>query len=160
MPQAFAGNPVTGSGTVYQVPRDHSLRLELLSFTLTTANVSGTHGPVVRFYDQQLAAYTARLWDWNAGGGLMTLYYTYGIGLHAFNCNVTSGMLIEHPLPDTVLAPLTGVEIAALDSAGSVISADTITAVVLYGTFIDAVDSQPASNVDLLTGFLPSDVEA
>jgi len=160
MPEAFAGAPVTGTGTVYTVPRDHRLRLELLSFTLTTDNTAGVHSALVRFYDASLAAYTARLWDWNEGGGNMTLYYTFGIGLRPFNCTVTTGMAIPCHLPDTVLAPDTQIQVSAVNTALATIAGDTITAIALYGTFISVVDEPSGTPLDLLTGFLPSDVPA
>jgi hypothetical protein len=139
MGQAYNGAFGTGSVLVYTVPRDHSLRLEMLTFTLTTGVAAGVHSAAVTFTDVNLNAVTARLWDWNEGGPGMTLFYTYGIGLKPFNCTVTTGMMIQDALPDTVLAPGTQITVSAVDTTGATITGDTINGVVLYGPFIDAV---------------------
>lgn len=159
MSQAFAGAAGSGSVLVYTVPDDHALRLELLTFTLTTDGTAGVHSAMVQLYDNALAAVTARLWDWNEGGGSMTLYYTYGIGLRPFNCTVTTGMMIQHDLPDTVLTPASQITVKAVNTAGTVISGDTITQVVLFGTFIDATTDSSSSPIDLVGGLLPVTVE-
>lgn len=159
MSQAFAGNAGSGAVLVYTVPDDHALRLELLTFTLTTDATPGVHSAEVQLYDAALAQITARLWDWNEGGPAMTLYYTYGIGLRPFNCTVTTGMMLPVHLPDTVLTPATRITVRAVDSAGSTLSGDQISAVVLFGTFIDATQSSEASPLDLVGGLLPVTVE-
>lgn len=147
----------TGAGSVlvYTVPRDHSIRLELLTFTLTTDGTAGVHSAAVYIYDTSLGAFTARIWDWNEGGASMTLYYTYGIGLRPFNCTVTTGMMIPNNLPDTILNPDTQVTVAAVNTAGVTIPGDTITAVTLYGTLMDEV-ADPTVSSDLIPGLLPA----
>lgn len=140
----------TGSTVVYTVPRDHSFRLEMLTFTLTTDATAGIHSALVTFTDTAISQITARLWDWNEGGPSMTLYYTYGIGLRPFNCTVTSGMMIRDDLPDTILAPETQITVAGVNGSAAVIAGDTVSAVVLYGdlysitgTIAGTVDDTP-----------------
>jgi hypothetical protein len=158
MSDAYRGNAGSGSVVVYTTPRDHLFRLEMLTFTLTTDGTAGVHSAVVTFFDNALSAITARLWDWNEGGPTMTLFYTYGIGLRPFNCTVTTGMMIQDALPDTVLAPSTQITVTAVNSAGVTIAGDAISAVVLYGPLDDAVDSGSGS-VQLESGLLPALVE-
>jgi hypothetical protein len=154
MSDAYRGTAGTGSVVVYTTPRDHLFRLEMLTFTLTTDATAGVHSAVVTFFDNALSAITARLWDWNEGGPTMTLFYTYGIGLKPFNCTVTTGMMIQDALPDTILAPSTQITVTAVNSAGVTIAGDTISAVVLYGPLDDAVDTG-SSAVPLIGGLLP-----
>jgi len=143
MSEAFAGQFGSGSVLVYSVPRDHSLRLELLTFTLTTDGTAGVHSAKVSFRDTTLGAITATLWDWNEGGPTMTLIYTYGIGLKPFNCTVTTGMMIQDALPDTVLAPDTQITVTAVNTSGVTIAGDAISSVVLYGALTDDVVDKP-----------------
>jgi len=145
--EAFSGRAGSGSVLVYSVPRDHSLRLELLTFTLTTDGTAGVHSALVTFTDTTLGAVTARLWDWNEGGPSSTLQYTYGIGLKPFNCTVTTGMMIQDALPDTILAPDTQITVSAVNTAGATIAGDTITSVVLFGRLFDAVGTTPTEDV-------------
>jgi hypothetical protein len=156
MSEAFAGQFGSGSVLVYTVPRDHSLRLELLTFTLTTDGTAGIHSAKVSFTDTTLSAITARLWDWNEGGPSMTLYYTYGIGLKPFNCTVTTGMMMCDALPDTVLAPDTQITVSAVNSAGVTIAGDTITQVVLYGSFVDDVVTSSGDFTEPLPMLVPA----
>ena len=154
MSEAFGGTPGSGSVLVYTVPSGISMRLEMLTFTLTTDATAGVHSALVTFTDKNLNAITGRLWDWNEGGPSMTLYYTYGIGLRPFNCKVTTGMMIPNHLPDTVLNPITQITVAAVNAAGATIAGDTITGVVLYGELFGAnIDEGPT--VPLLPGLLP-----
>jgi hypothetical protein len=151
MSDAYRGTAGSGSVVVYTTPRDHLFRLEMLTFTLTTDGTAGVHSAVVTFFDNALSAITARLWDWNEGGPSMTLFYTYGIGLKPFNCTVTTGMMIQDALPDTVLAPSTQITVTAVNSAGVTIAGDAISAVVLYGPLDDVlVDSGIATAPDPL----------
>jgi hypothetical protein len=151
MSDAYRGNAGSGSVVVYTTPRDHLFRLEMLTFTLTTDGTAGVHSAVVTFFDNALSSITARLWDWNEGGPSMTLFYTYGIGLKPFNCTVTTGMMIQDALPDTVLAPSTQITVTAVNSAGVTIAGDAISAVVLYGPLDDVVvDSGIATAPDPL----------
>jgi hypothetical protein len=158
MSDAYRGTAGTGSVVVYTTPRDHLFRLEMLTFTLTTDGTAGVHSATVTFFDNALSAITARLWDWNEGGPSMTLFYTYGIGLKPFNCTVTSGMIIQDALPDTVLAPSTQITVTAVNAAGVTIAGDTISAVVLYGPLDDVVDNT-GTTVPLESGLLPVLVE-
>src|SRR5438105_8898712 len=105
MPEAIRGTAGSGTLTTYTVPRDHTMRLEMVTFTLTTGSAAGVHAPMVSYYDGDLAATTARIWDWNEAGPVMTLYYTFAIGLRPFNCTITTGMTIPNALPDTLLNP-------------------------------------------------------
>lgn len=155
MPEAFAGKAASGSYVTYTVPRDHQLQLDLITFTLTCDSTTGVHAPAVTFYDPAIAGTTARLWDWNEGGPSMTLYYTYGRGLRPFNCTVTTGMMIQHDLPETVLAPDTTITLSSLNVTGTVISGDAFSNVVLFGTFLSLVDDTPTQNVTLIPGLLP-----
>jgi len=156
MSEPFRGASGSGAVTVYTVPGDHQLRLEMLTFTLTTGGASGIHSAKVEFYDPSLAATTARIWDWNEGGAGMTLYYTFAIGLSAFNCTVTSGMMIPNRLPDTILQPNTTVIVTAVDGANTTIAGDAIGAVVGYGTFIDTTVDEDGGTVDIDGSFLPA----
>jgi hypothetical protein len=158
MSDAYRGTAGTGSVVVYTTPRDHLFRLEMLTFTLTTDGTAGVHSATVTFFDNALSAITARLWDWNEGGPSMTLFYTYGIGLKPFNCTVTTGMMIQDALPDTVLAPSTQITVTAVNAAGVTIAGDTISAVVLYGPLDDVVDNT-GTTVPLQSGLLPVLVE-
>jgi len=157
--QAFAGQSGSGSVLVYTVPDDHALRLELLTFTLTCDGTAGVHSAEVQLYDAALAQITARLWDWNEGGPSMTLYYTYGIGLRPFNCTVTTGMMIPCHLPDTILAPASKITVLAVNAAGTTISGDAISSVVLFGTLIDVTGQGEAAPLDLVGGLLPVSTE-
>ena len=156
MPQAIRGASGSGSVLVYTVPRDHSMRLELLHFTLTTSSATGVHSAMVTIYDSDLNATTAEIWDWNEGGASMTLYYTYGIGLRPFNCTVTTGMRIPNSLPDTILNPDTTVTVSAVDATCTTIGGDAISGVVLYGELLDATGDTTNPNIDLLPGLLPA----
>lgn len=156
MAQAIRGAIGAGSVVVYTVPRDQILRLALLTFTLTTDATAGVHSAVVTLYDSQLAAITARIWDWNEGGPTMTLYYTYGIGLRPFNCTVTTGMMIPNNLPDTELAPQTIITVTAVNAAGVTIAGDAISAVVLYGDLYGVADAAATPMPDLIPGLLPA----
>ena len=85
----------------------------------------------------------------------MTVYYTYGIGLRPFNCTITTGMRVEHDLPDTELWPGTTVTISAINAAGATIAGDTITNVTLYGQLITDSTSGSATVPLLDPAFLP-----
>ena len=136
MPQAYTGFNATGSGVVFTTPLEGLFRLELIHFTLTTDGTAGVHAPMVTLTDPGTAKPSAELWDWNEAGPSMTVYYTYGIGLRPFNCTITTGMRVEHDLPDTELWPGTTVTISAINAAGATIAGDTITNVTLYGSLL------------------------
>jgi hypothetical protein len=155
MSDAFRGTAGSGSVLVYLTPRDHMLRLELLTFTLTTDGTAGVHAPVVILTDSSINQVTARIWDWNEAGPSMTLYYTFGIGLRPFNCTVTTGMMIPNNLPDTILAPETQITVASVNAAGATITGDAISAVTLYGELIDSTTDTIPHTVDLIDGLLP-----
>jgi hypothetical protein len=161
--EAFRGAFGYGSVLAYTVPRGYVLRLELLTFTVTTDATAGIHKARVLFTDTALAAVTARLRDLNEGGPTMTLNYTYGIGLAASACTAATGWDMTDALPDTVLAPQTTVTVTALDDSGATIAGDAITGVVLYGDLV--AEPAAANGVDdplppLLPGLLPGEVGA
>jgi hypothetical protein len=156
--EAFRGAAGSGSLTVYTVPRAYALRLELLTFTLTTDATVGVHSALVAFTDGVTNLVTARIWDWNEGGPSMTLYYTYGIGLRPFNCTVTTGMMIPNNLPDTLLAPQTAISVSAVHAAGATIAGDAIGSVALYGDLFSTVEDTGEA-VPLVPGFLPAGVD-
>jgi hypothetical protein len=159
MAEAFRGASVTGSGIAYTVPRAYVLRLELLTFTLTTDATAGVHKARVLLTDTALAATTARLRDLNEGGPSMTLNYTYGIGLAASACSAVSGWDMTDALPDTVLAPQTTITLTALTDAGATIAGDVFSAVVLYGDLLTVTGDDPETTAGvLLPGFLPDGV--
>jgi hypothetical protein len=162
MSEAFRGASVTGSGTVYTVPRGYILRLELLAFTVTTDATAGIHKVRVVFTDTALAAVTARLRDLNEGGPSMTLNYTYGIGLAASACTAATGWDMTDALPDTVLAPQTTITVTALDDSGATIAGDAVSGVVLYGDLVSeaAADGDGGPVPVLLPGFLPGEAAA
>jgi hypothetical protein len=139
MGAAIRGAAGTGSVNVYQVPRDHEFRLELLTFALATDATAGVHKALVTFTDSQIDQVTAELRDLNEGGPSMTLAYTYGIGLNGSACVAVNGWQMTDALPDTLLAPETIITISAVNDAASVISGDTITAVTLFGDLYDYV---------------------
>jgi hypothetical protein len=153
MAEAFRGAAGTGSVVVYTVPRAYILRLELLTFTLTTDATAGIHKARVVFTDSALAAVTARLRDLNEGGPSQTLNYTYGIGLSGSACVTATGWEMTDSLPDTVLAPQTTITLTAATIAGDVFSS-----VVLYGDLVTEVgsDGEEAAGT-LLPGFLPGE---
>jgi hypothetical protein len=158
MAEAFRGSAGVGSVLVYTVPRGYILRLELLTFTLTTDATAGIHKARVVLTDTALAAVTARLRDLNEGGPSMTLNYTYGIGLAASACVAVSGWDMTDALPDTVLAPQTTITVTPVNDAGSTIAGDALSGVVLYGDLISEIggDGSEAAGT-LLPGFLPGD---
>jgi hypothetical protein len=156
--EAFRGAAGTGSVVVYIVPRGYILRLELLTFTLTTDATAGVHKARVVFTDTALAAVTARLRDLNEGGPSMTLNYTYGIGLAASACVAVSGWDMTDALPDTVLAPQTTITVTPVNDAGTTIAGDALSGVVLYGDLITESGADGSEAVGtLLPGFLPGD---
>ena len=156
MAEPIRGAAGAGSVDVYEVPRDHSLRLDLITFTLTTDATAGVHSAMVTLTDSTVAAPIAQLWDWNEGGPTQTLVYTFGVGLKAFNCTVTTGMRIEHPLPVTILAPETLITITALNNAGVTIAGDAISGVILYGELLDVLADAQTTLPDLAPGLLPA----
>jgi hypothetical protein len=155
VPQAIRGNTGLGSVDVYTAPRDHELRLDLLTFTLTTDATAGVHSPLVTITDSQLGQVIARLWDWNEGGPSMTLYYTFGRGLRPFNCTLTTGMFVPVHLPDTILEPDAVITVSSVDVTGTEIPGDAITAVAVYGELISVVDDAANAGPPLLPGWLP-----
>jgi hypothetical protein len=158
MAEAFRGASVTGSGIAYTVPRAYILRLELLTFTLTTDATAGVHKARVVFTDTSLAAVTARLRDLNEGGASQTLNYTYGIGLAASACVAVSGWDMTDALPDTVLAPQTTITLTAVTDAGATIAGDVFSGVVLYGDLItETGDDGSEPTGTLIPGFLPGE---
>lgn len=158
MAEAFRGAAGTGSVLVYTVPRAYVLRLELLTFTVTTDATAGVHKVRVLLTDTALAATTARLRDLNEGGPSMTLNYTYGIGLAASACVAVTGWDMTDALPDTVLAPQTTVTVTPINDAGTTIAGDAISGVVLYGDLVTATgDDDLGANPALLPGFLPGE---
>jgi hypothetical protein len=158
MAEAFRGASVTGSGITYTVPRAYILRLELLTFTLTTDATAGIHKARVLFTDTALAAITARLRDLNEGGPSMTLTYTYGIGLAASACVAANGWEMTDALPDTVLAPETEIALSAVTDAGVTIAGDAFSGVVLYGDLVTAAGDDSGPVPALVPGFLPGGV--
>jgi hypothetical protein len=156
--EAFRGAAGTGSVVVYTVPRAYILRLELLTFTLTTDATAGVHKARVVFTDTALAAVTARLRDLNEGGPSQTLNYTYGIGLAASACVAVTGWDMTDALPDTVLAPQTTITVTPVNDAGTTIAGDALSGVVLYGDLITEIGGDGDETAGtLLPGFLPGE---
>jgi hypothetical protein len=155
MAEAFSGANVAGSGVAYIVPRAYVLRLELLTFTLTTDATAGIHKARVLLTDAALGATTARLRDLNEGGASQTLRYTFGIGLNGSACVTATGWEMTDALPDTVLAPQTTITLTAVTDAGATIAGDVFSSVVLYGDLVGTVADDPVPA--LVPGFLPGD---
>jgi hypothetical protein len=156
MAEAFSGAGVTGSGVAYTVPRAYVLRLELLTFTLTTDATAGIHKARVLLTDAALGATTARLRDLNEGGASQTLRYTFGIGLNGSACVTATGWEMTDALPDTVLAPQTTITLTAVTDAGATIAGDVFSSVVLYGDLVTVIEGDGESPVPaLVPGFLP-----
>lgn len=158
MGEAFAGESGSGSVLVYAVPRDHFLRLELLTFVVTTGGAAGIHKARVSLFDTKLSKTAAVLRDLNEGGGSETLTYTYGIGLNASACVTVTGWEMTDALPETDLAPGTEITVSMVNDAGSTIVGDAIGSVVLYGTFYNSVDTAQTPMPKLITGLLPGSV--
>lgn len=155
MGEAFRGASGSGSYVAYTVPRDQLLRLELVTFTLTTDATAGIHKARVTLGDAVLGP-AARLRDLNEGGPSQTLNYTYGIGLAASACVAVSGWDMTDALPDTVLAPQTTVTLTAVDDAGTTIAGDAFAGVVLYGELVSVLGSEAESPLPpLMPGLLP-----
>ena len=146
MPQAYTGVSATGSGVTFTTPREGLFRLELIHFTLTTDATAGVHAPMVTFTDPGTAKPSAEIWDWNEAPANATIYYSFGIGLRPFNCVLTTGMRVPVHLPDTALWPGTTVTLSSINTAGNVISGDTITNVTLYGELFSGTAGGPADN--------------
>jgi hypothetical protein len=159
MGQAIRGAAGTTSVDVYTVPRDHELRLELLTFALITSATAGVHKALVTFTDQQIDFETALLRDLNEGGPMQTLTYTFGIGLNGSACVAVSGWQMTDALPDTILAPETVITVSAVNDSGASMVGDQIAGVTLFGELTDVVGAT-APLVDLVPGLLPGSVEA
>jgi hypothetical protein len=159
MGQAFRGASGSGDVDVYTVPRDHELRLELLTFALITDATAGVHKALVTFTDSTIDQMTALLRDLNEGGPLQTLTYTFGIGLNGSACVAVTGWNMTDALPDTLLAPETVITISAVNDAGVTIGADVITNVTLFGELTDSVRA-PVHEIELIPGLLPGSVAA
>jgi len=160
MGEAFNGKAGSGSVLVYQVPRDHFLRLELLTFVVTCDGTAGIHKARVTLCDAALAKTTAVLRDLNEGGASEVLTYTYGIGLNASACVSVSGWEMTDALPETDLAPDTQITVAMVNDAGATIAGDAIGNVVLYGTFYNSVDTAQTPMPQMIDGLLPGSVVA
>jgi hypothetical protein len=158
--EAFSGESGAGSLVVYTVPRAYDLRLDVLTFAVTTDTTAGIHHAKVVFTDKALNAVTARLRDLNEGGPSMTLRYTYGVGLSASACVAADGWEMTDALPVTVLAPQTNISISVVNDAGTVIAGDAISGVVLYGDLATVAASDDGPPVLLASGFLPGSAEA
>jgi hypothetical protein len=142
MGQAIRGAAGSGSVDVYTVPRDHELRLEILTFAIVTDATAGVHKALVTFTDSSIDQTTGFLRDLNEGGPLQTLTYTYGIGLNGSACVAVTGWQMTDALPDTILAPETVITVTAVNDAGSTHGSDVITAVTLFGDLDDFVARQ------------------
>lgn len=158
MGEAFAGNAGSGSVLVYQVPRDHFLRLELLTFVVTCDATAGIHKAKVTLFDTSLSETIAVLRDLNEGGATEVLTYTYGIGLNASACVSVSGWEMTDALPETDLAPGTMITVAMVNDSGTTLTGDAIGAVVLYGTFYNSVDTAQTPMPQMIDGLLPGSV--
>lgn len=154
MAEAFSGASGSGSVVVYRVPRAYSLRLDLLTFAITTDGTAGIHHARVTFTDSALGAVTAVLRDLNEGGPSMTLRYTYGVGLAASACAAASGWEMTDALPETVLAPETTLAVASVNDAGATIAGDAISGAVLYGDLFQP-EGDDVSRILLEPGLLP-----
>lgn len=156
MAEAFRGEPGSGSVLAYTVPRAYVLRLEILTFTLTTDATAGIHKARVLFADAALGASTAYLRDLNEGGPSMNLRYTYGIGLAGSACVASDGWEMTDALPDTVLAPETTITLTAVNDAGVTISGDTFGSVVLFGELVGLSGTGADGPLEpLVAGLLP-----
>lgn len=155
MGEAFNGKAGTGSILVYTVPRDHFLRLELLTFVVTCDGTAGIHKARVTLFDTSLSKTIAVLRDLNEGGASEVLTYTYGIGLNASACVSVSGWEMTDALPETDLAPSTTITVASVNDSGATIGGDAIGSVVLYGTFYNSVDTAQTPAPKMIEGLLP-----
>lgn len=158
MAEAFSGSGGSGSVVAYTVPRAYLLRLEIMTFTVTTDATAGIHKARVILTDAALGAVTARLRDLNEGGPSQTLRYTYGIGLEGSACVTATGWEMTDALPDTVLAPQTTITAASVNDAGSTIAGDAISGVVLYGDLVEVETDTAGASLLLDPGFLPGPV--
>lgn len=151
MAHATRGVNVTGSGTTYTAPKLAPYRLELLTFLLTCDGTAGIHKARVSFVDPNIGTTTAYLRDLNEGGPSEVLRYTFGMGLNGSACVAVSGWEITAALPLTVLEPETAIVLTAVNDAGATISGDVFSAVVLFGSLLEATGSgEHASPMPLL----------
>lgn len=155
MARAIRGAAGSGSVTVYTVPRDHELYLMMLRFVLTCDGTAGIHKARVRMTDAQIGQEVGRFRDLNEGGASEVLTYTYGIGLNASACVTVTGWDLTDALPNASLDPQTAIIIESVNDAGSTISGDAISGVVLYGDLTSTV-SVGSADVQLVPGLLPS----
>lgn len=155
MSEAFNGAGGFGSVIAYIVPRGYLLRLEMITFALATDATAGIHKAKVTLTDSALGAPTAFLRDLNEGGPSQTLRYTYGIGLSGSACVTVTGWEMTDALPDTILAPQTTITVSAVNDAGTTITGDSISSVVLFGDLVQ-IEPDNAASLQLDAGLLPA----
>lgn len=124
------GKEGSGATTVYNSPNERSVTVQSLKFQVDTDATAGTHTVRVRFVEPTIGS-VVTLDDLNVGGPTQTNYYTYGLGLNASACTITSGMAVTDAFPWIELAPGSQIVVTPTDGTDTVISGDAISNVVL-----------------------------
>jgi hypothetical protein len=124
------GNNGSGETTVYSSPKQREVTIQTLKFQVDTDGTAGAHTVRIRFVEPTIGA-VVTLDDLNVGGPSQTNYYTYGLGLNASACSITSGMAVTDALPWTGLEAGSTITVTPTDGTDTVISGDAISNVVL-----------------------------
>lgn len=124
------GNSGSGETVVWTSPAERAVTVQSLRFQISTDGTAGTHAVRVRFVEPTIGA-VVTLDDLNIGGPAQTNYYTYGLGLNASACTITSGMAVTDALPWIEIAPLTQITVSPTNGTDTVISGDAISGVAL-----------------------------
>lgn len=155
---AISGAPVSGSGVTYTLGPSQRVRLEAITFLLTTDATAVSRNPQVVLATQD-GKTVATVPDWNDLPASSSCTYTFAIGLAAFCGTATAGGFIQNDLPDTVLEPGATVSLESRNaSTGVVVSGDSFTSVVLYGVAV--AGGAPQDIIPLLTPIALADQAA
>jgi hypothetical protein len=124
------GRQGSGLTTVYNSPQSRPVTIQSLKFQVDTNATAGVHTVRVRFVEPTIGA-VVTLDDLNAGGPNQTNYYTFGLGLNASACTITTGMAVTDALPWIELVAGSSITISPTDGTDTVIAGDAISNVVL-----------------------------
>lgn len=130
MSTPVSGGGGSGSVVAYTLSQGERAVIETLCFEVATNATAGTHAVQVDLVIPTVGT-VASLMDLNIGGPGQVNFYSYGVGLNASACTITTGMAVTDALPEVELPPGSEVQITAVNGAGVEIAGDQILNVLL-----------------------------
>ena len=140
----------TGQVTAYTLTANETLEIVTVAWQVNTDASGNGHSAEVIFLTQD-GLQISRIPDWNDVGDLITVDYTFGVGLRAFCGIANDGGAIQNDLPVARLTHGCSIIVRSVDATGSVVTGDVLSEILLWAEAPADVEPLAADVIPLYT---------